>query len=102
MKRAAWSALFVAISLALAACILNPQPFPPQSTDYGGSAPDASAASDASRDDAGFPVGNDGGADATPTAPDGGTDASLDGGTDATEDAASDARDDAESDATGD
>jgi len=102
MSRLAVSALLVLGSLALAACILNPQPFPPQSTDFGGTEPDAS--SDAAVPP---PMGSDAGADATATAPDaGGVDASVDGGTDAkldgAQDANVDAEGDAESDATGD
>jgi len=105
MKHFLRPALLVAMSLALAACILNPQPFPPQSTDNGGNAPDASAACDASRgDDGAPPMSSDGGSDAAEPRPDAaiGTDASLDGGTDAALDASPDATDDAESDATGD
>ncbi|HEX7602091.1 MAG TPA: hypothetical protein VF316_10815 [Polyangiaceae bacterium] len=102
MRRFTVSALLVAGLLTFAAaCILNPQPFPPQSTDFGGTEPDASS------DTAAPPMGGDAGADATATAPDAGVgDASVDdggdGSLDATTDASTDAGGDAESDATGD
>ena len=96
MTRVRFALLLAGAMLAFAACSLNPQPFPPQSSDYGGTSADASTDSAVMHGDGGF--------DVNVAPPDSGfADAGKDSGAiDAAPDAESDATTDADDDAQGD